>query len=104
MRQLSRFAISLAVAASCLVATLPTQAPAQGVTVGVPVNQGVRNARNLIRQAKTLAKALDDAPCDFIRRNNILEQSERMPVHVHTAILDAVVLIGGVFLVVGALR
>ena len=29
---------------------------------------------------------------------------ERMPVHVHTAILDAVVLIGGVFLVVGALR
>ncbi len=29
---------------------------------------------------------------------------ERMPVHVHTAILDAVVLLGGVFLVVGALR
>jgi uncharacterized membrane protein YfcA len=29
---------------------------------------------------------------------------ERMPVHVHTAILDAVVLIGGVFLVYGALR
>jgi uncharacterized membrane protein YfcA len=29
---------------------------------------------------------------------------ERMPVHVHTAILDAVVLIGGLFLVVGALR
>ena len=29
---------------------------------------------------------------------------ERMPVHVHSAILDAVVLLGGVFLVVGALR
>jgi uncharacterized membrane protein YfcA len=29
---------------------------------------------------------------------------ERMPVHVHTAILDAVVLLGGVLLVVGALR
>ncbi len=29
---------------------------------------------------------------------------ERMPLHVHTAILDAVVLIGGIFLVVGALR
>lgn len=29
---------------------------------------------------------------------------ERMPVHVHTAILDVVVLLGGVFLVVGALR
>ncbi len=29
---------------------------------------------------------------------------ERMPLHVHTAILDAVVLIGGVVLVVGALR
>jgi len=29
---------------------------------------------------------------------------ERMPVHVHTAILDAVVLLGGVFLVAGALR
>ena len=29
---------------------------------------------------------------------------ERMPVHVHSAILDAVVLMGGVFLVVGALR
>ncbi len=29
---------------------------------------------------------------------------ERMPVHVHTAILDAVVLIGGIFLIVGALR
>ena len=29
---------------------------------------------------------------------------ERMPVHVHTAILDAVVLLGGVFLVRGALR
>lgn len=29
---------------------------------------------------------------------------ERMPLHVHTAILDAVVLLGGVFLVVGALR
>jgi uncharacterized membrane protein YfcA len=29
---------------------------------------------------------------------------ERMPVHVHTAVLDAVVLIGGVFLVWGALR
>ena len=29
---------------------------------------------------------------------------ERMPVHVHTAILDAVVLLGGVFLVCGALR
>jgi uncharacterized membrane protein YfcA len=28
----------------------------------------------------------------------------RMPVHVHTAILDAVVLLGGVFLVAGALR
>jgi hypothetical protein len=29
---------------------------------------------------------------------------ERMPLHMHTAILDAVVLLGGVFLVVGALR
>jgi len=29
---------------------------------------------------------------------------ERMPVHVHTAILDAVVLLGGIFLVWGALR
>ena len=29
---------------------------------------------------------------------------ERMPVHVHTAILDVVVLVGGVVLVVGALR
>jgi uncharacterized membrane protein YfcA len=29
---------------------------------------------------------------------------QRMPVHVHTAILDAVVLLGGVFLVYGALR
>jgi hypothetical protein len=29
---------------------------------------------------------------------------ERLPVHVHTAILDAVVLLGGVFLVAGALR
>jgi len=29
---------------------------------------------------------------------------ERMPVHVHSAILDVVVLLGGVFLVVGALR
>lgn len=29
---------------------------------------------------------------------------ERMPVHVHTAILDAVVLLGGVFLIVRALR
>ena len=29
---------------------------------------------------------------------------ERMPIHVHTAILDAVVLFGGVFLVWGALR
>ena len=29
---------------------------------------------------------------------------ERMPLHVHSAILDAVVLLGGVFLVVGALR
>ena len=29
---------------------------------------------------------------------------ERMPVHMHTAILDAVVLIGGVFLVYGALK
>lgn len=29
---------------------------------------------------------------------------ERMPVHVHTAILDAVVLLGGAFLVIGALR
>jgi hypothetical protein len=29
---------------------------------------------------------------------------QRMPVHVHTAILDAVVLLGGVFLVWGALR
>jgi uncharacterized membrane protein YfcA len=29
---------------------------------------------------------------------------ERMPVHVHTAILDAVVLFGGVFLVYGALK
>jgi uncharacterized membrane protein YfcA len=29
---------------------------------------------------------------------------ERMPVHVHSAILDAVVLLGGVFLVYGGLR
>jgi uncharacterized membrane protein YfcA len=29
---------------------------------------------------------------------------ERMPVHVHTAILDAVVLVGGTFLILGALR
>jgi hypothetical protein len=29
---------------------------------------------------------------------------ERMPVHVHTAILDVVVLVGGVFLIYGALR
>ena len=29
---------------------------------------------------------------------------ERMPVHVHTAILDVVVLFGGIFLVWGALR
>ena len=29
---------------------------------------------------------------------------ERMPVHVHTAILDAVVLVGGVVMVAGALR
>jgi hypothetical protein len=29
---------------------------------------------------------------------------ERMPVHFHSAILDAVVLIGGVFLICGALN
>jgi hypothetical protein len=29
---------------------------------------------------------------------------DRMPVHVHTAILDAMVLIGGVVMVFGALR
>jgi uncharacterized membrane protein YfcA len=29
---------------------------------------------------------------------------ERMPVHVHTAILDAVVLIGGLFMIIGAFR
>ncbi len=29
---------------------------------------------------------------------------ERMPVHVHTALLDAVVLLGGTFLIVGAFR
>ena len=29
---------------------------------------------------------------------------ERMPVHMHTVILDVVVLLGGVFLVYGALR
>jgi hypothetical protein len=29
---------------------------------------------------------------------------ERMPVHVHTAILDAVVILGGVFMVGSALR
>jgi uncharacterized protein len=29
---------------------------------------------------------------------------ERMPVHFHTAILDAVVLVGGIFLIAGALR
>ena len=29
---------------------------------------------------------------------------ERMPVHVHTAILDAVVLLGGVVMVAAALR
>jgi hypothetical protein len=29
---------------------------------------------------------------------------ERMPVHVHTAILDVVVILGGVFLVVRALK
>jgi uncharacterized membrane protein YfcA len=29
---------------------------------------------------------------------------ERMPVHMHTAILDAVVLLGGIFLIYGALR
>jgi uncharacterized membrane protein YfcA len=29
---------------------------------------------------------------------------ERMPVHVHTAVLDVVVLVGGVFLIYGALR
>jgi hypothetical protein len=29
---------------------------------------------------------------------------ERMPVHVHTAILDAVVLLGGAVLIYGALR
>jgi len=78
MRQLSRYAISLAVATSWLVATLPTEAPAQGVTAGASANQGARNARNLIRQAKRLAGALDEAPCDFIRRNNILEDTERV--------------------------
>jgi hypothetical protein len=78
MRQLSRYAISLAVAGSCLVATLPTEAPAQGATAGASINQGVRNARSLIRQANRLADALGEAPCDFILRNNILEQSERM--------------------------
>jgi uncharacterized protein len=29
---------------------------------------------------------------------------ERMPVHFHTAILDAVVLVGGIFLIAGAFR
>jgi hypothetical protein len=29
---------------------------------------------------------------------------ERMPVHVHTAILDAVVILGGVFMIVQAVR
>jgi hypothetical protein len=38
-------------------------------------------------------------PSAFIARALVA----RMPVHVHTGILDAVVLIGGGFLVVGAL-
>src|ERR1039458_3287104 len=39
-------------------------------------------------------------PCSFLARAFV----ERMPVHVHTAILDAVVLLGGVVMVAAALR
>jgi hypothetical protein len=53
--------------------------------------------------AKVLAFALliglIAMPSAFIARALV----QRMPVHVHTGILDAVVLIGGGFLVVGAL-
>jgi len=53
--------------------------------------------------AKVLAFALliglIAMPSAFIARALV----QRMPVHVHTGILDAVVLIGGGFLVIGAL-
>jgi hypothetical protein len=39
-------------------------------------------------------------PGTFLARTFV----ERMPLHVHTAILDAVVLLGGVVMVVAALR
>jgi hypothetical protein len=29
---------------------------------------------------------------------------ERLPIHIHTAILDAVVVMGGVVMIIGALR
>ena len=39
-------------------------------------------------------------PCTFLAKLIV----ERMPVHVHTAVLDAVVVIGGVVMISSALR
>ena len=39
-------------------------------------------------------------PCTFLARLIV----ERLPVHVHTALLDAVVIFGGVVMICGALR
>ena len=39
-------------------------------------------------------------PCTFLAKLIV----ERLPVHVHTAMLDAVVIIGGVVMISGAFR
>jgi hypothetical protein len=58
---------------------------------------GVINAQVI---AFALLTGLVAIPGAFLAKGFV----ERMPLHVHTAILDAVVLLGGVFLLWGAFR
>src|SRR5262245_10491876 len=73
-----RYAIPHAIALAFAVATLSSEAFAQGLQSGVRTNQGSIRAEGLIRRARALTNQLDYANCRWVRENGTADRAQKV--------------------------
>jgi len=73
-----RYAIPHAIALAFAVATLSSEAFAQGLQSGVRTNQGSIKAEGLIRRARALTNQLDYANCRWVRENGTADRAQKV--------------------------
>jgi hypothetical protein len=78
MTKSSRYAIPHAIALAFVVATLSSEAFAQGSQSGVRINQGNIKAQSLINRARALTNQLDYGNCRWIRETGTTGRAQKV--------------------------